>query len=252
MGVIGGRLGYHLLRMMSPDGNQSICSSGDPYNGASKLDLFFGAAFWNELRGKTVIDFGCGFGAEAVEMAKRGARDVIGIDNRERVLTEAKSRAAREGVEKRCRFCTETDAQVDFVISLDAFEHFEDPGNILEIMSTLIRPHGKIWIVFGPTWYHPAGGHLFSVFPWAHLVFTESALIRWRSDFKTDGATRFSEVAGGLNQMTVKRFKQLVSTSPFEFDELDLIPIRRLRHFSNRLTQEFFTSCVRCRLVLRK
>jgi hypothetical protein len=36
----------------------------------------------------------------------------------------------------------------------------------------------------------------------AHLIFKERALIRWRAGFKTDGATRFGEVAAGLNQMT--------------------------------------------------
>ena len=252
MGIIGGRLGYNLLRMISPGGNQSMCSAGDPYGGASKLDIFFGSEFWADLQGKVAIDFGCGVGTEAVEMAKRGASNVIGIDIRENVLAEARSLAVREGVEGRCTFCTATDSKVDLVVSLDAFEHFEDPQSVLESLRTMIQPHGKIWIVFGPPWYHPAGGHLFSVFPWAHLVFTESSLIRWRSDFKADGATRFSEVAGGLNQMTVKRFKKLVSASPFRFDRLDLIPIRRLRHISNRLTREFFTSCVRCRLVLRK
>ena len=106
-------------------------------------------------------------------------------------------------------------------------------------------------ISFGPPWFHPHGGHLFSVFPWAHLIFTENALIRWRSDFKTDGAKRFGEVEGGLNQMTVKRFKKIISASPFRFDRLDIVPIRRLRYPSNVITKEFFTSIVRCRLVLR-
>jgi hypothetical protein len=58
-------------------------------------------------------------------------------------------------------------------------------------MRRMIKPDGCVIAAFGPTWFHPLGGHLFSVFPWAHLIFTERALIRWRSDFKTDGATRF-------------------------------------------------------------
>jgi len=32
-------------------------------------------------------------------------------------------------------------------------------------------------------------------------------LIRWRSDFKTDGVTCFSDVAGGLDQITIRRFE---------------------------------------------
>jgi hypothetical protein len=39
------------------------------------------------------------------------------------------------------------------------------------------------------------------------VIFSEKALIRWRSTFKTDRATRFSEVAGGLNQMTIAKFE---------------------------------------------
>jgi hypothetical protein len=106
-------------------------------------------------------------------------------------------------------------------------------------------------VSFGPTWLHPLGGHLFSVFPWAHLIFSEKALIRWRSTFKTDGATRFSEVAGGLNQMTIAKFEDLVANSPLQFAGFELVPIKKLRPFHNRLTREFTTAIVRCRLVKR-
>ena len=69
---------------------------------------------------------------------------------------------------------------------------------------------GEIWISFAWSWYHPYGGHLFSIFPWAHLVFSEECLIRWRANFKDDGATRFSEVSGGLNQITIAQFEKLI------------------------------------------
>jgi SAM-dependent methyltransferase len=137
------------------------------------------------------------------------------------------------------------------VVSLDAFEHFADPEAILQSMSTLLRPAGEVLVSFGPTWYHPLGGHLFSVFPWAHLIFSEQALIRWRSTFKTDGATRFGEVAGGLNQMTIAKFEQLVAGSHLKFTDLEVVPIRKLRRFHNHLTREFTTAIVRCRLVKR-
>ena len=134
-------------------------------------------------------------------------------------------------------------------VSIDAFEHFANPAEILRMMNKLLQPMGEVLISFGPTWYHPLGGHLFSVFPWAHLVFSEKALIRWRSTFKTDGATRFSEVAGGLNQMTVRKFEGLIRGSTFKLINLELIPIRKLRPFHSRLTREFTTAIVRCRLV---
>ena len=104
---------------------------------------------------------------------------------------------------------------------------------------------------FGPTWYHPYGGHLFSVFPRAaHLVFTERALLRWRADFKTDGATRFEEVEGGLDRMTIRRFERLVAASPVRCARLEPVPIRGWTPLvRSRLTREALTATVRCELA---
>src|SRR5690606_21682554 len=116
---------------------------------------------------------------------------------------------------------------------IDSFEHFDDPPAILQTMDRMLKPGGEVRISFGPTWLHPYGGHLFSVFPWAHLIISEKALIRWRQGFKTDGATRFHEVEGGLNQMTIRRFERIVRESPFEFASLELVPIRKVRWLAN-------------------
>jgi SAM-dependent methyltransferase len=210
-----------------------------------------GDRFWKTIPGKTVIDFGCGEGAEAIEIARRGARRVIGIDIREEILEIARRRALTAGVQGECEFASSTTERAEIVISLDAFEHFGDPAAVLDAMATLLDSAGEVFVSFGPTWYHPLGGHLFSVFPWAHLIFSEQALIRWRASFKADGATRFSEVAGGLNQMTIRRFEKLVERSAFKFAELELVPIRKLQRIHNRLTREFTTAIVRCRLAKR-
>ena len=116
-------------------------------------------------------------------------------------------------------------------------------------MYDLLKPSALAVISFGPTWYHPLGGHLFSVFPWAHLIFSEPALIRWRSRIRNDGATRFAEVEGGLNQMTVAGFEKLLRTSLFRIETLETVPIRKLRPVHSRITREFTTAVVRARLV---
>jgi SAM-dependent methyltransferase len=247
VGIIGGELGYRLLRRISPAGGEGGCD-GSVYEGRSKMEVLFGPGIWDELRDRVVVDFGCGEGAEAVEVAEHGAARVIGVDLRESVLAAARHRAERAGVAGRCRFTTRADEPADVVLSLDAFEHFADPAGVLRVMRGMLKETGRVVAVFGPTWYHPLGGHLFSVFPWAHLVFTERALIRWRSDFKTDGATRFGEVEGGLNQMTIGRFERLVGESDFEVERLEAVPIRRLAWLANPLTREFTTAVVRCRL----
>ena len=173
------------------------------------------------------------------------------MDIREHVLRIARQNAVETGLEDRCQFVSSTNEPADVIISIDAFEHFSDPAGVLHAMHVLLRPRGFVLVSFGTPWYHPWGGHLFSVFPWAHILFREEALIRWRSNFKTDGATRFGEVAGGLNQMTIRRFERLVRASPFAFAELETIPVRRLRFLHSVLTREFTTAIVRCRLVKR-
>lgn len=238
---------YRLLKKFAPHPP----TSGDVYADRSKVLTMLGADFYSHVAGKLVIDFGCGYGDEAVEMAQRGPIRVIGIDLRESVLEQARKKALAAGVQDTCSFVTATTELADVVVSLDAFEHFEDPAAILRMMNTLLKPGGTVHVSFGPTWYHPLGGHLFSVFPWAHLLFSEKALMRWRSDFKTDGATHFGEVAGGLNQMTITYFEQLIAESPFQFSSFEPVPIRKLRCLHCRLTREFTVAVVRCRLMKR-
>ncbi len=250
-GVIGGRVGYRLLRWLAGRAPGRDRCSGEAYRRRGKLEVLLGPGVWRELEGRTVLDFGCGTGADAVEIARRGARKVIGLElgTRKHLLEIARRSAADAGVADRCVFATEVRERADAIVSIDGFEHYADPAGVLAAMTRLLRPGGRILIAFGPPWFHPLGGHLFSVFPWAHLIFTEKALLRWRSDFKTDGATRFGEVEGGLNQMTVRRFQRLVAESGCAVERLECVPIRRLAFLSTGLTRELVTSLVRCRLA---
>jgi SAM-dependent methyltransferase len=250
MGIIGGEIGYQLLRRVNRVSASSYCD-GSAYVGKSKIEVLLGSNIWDELAGKVVIDFGCGTGEDSIEIAQRSAKQVIGLDIRQSVLDQAAQAAEKAGVSGKCRFTMSSEERADVILSVDAFEHFSDPAAVLKQMRRLVKDDGCVIAAFGPTWYHPLGGHLFSVFPWSHLVFTENALIRWRSDFKSDGATRFGEVEGGLNQMTIRRFEKLVSESDFRFERLETIPIRRLEGVANRLTREFTTAIVRCKLVPR-
>lgn len=250
MGMIGGTLGYRILKRISGNGENDHCD-GSAYVNKSKLEVLLGPDIWGEIAGKTVIDFGCGEGSEAIELARKGAGQVIGLDPWTQRLDAARRAAELSGVSDRCTFTTTTDVKADVIISMDSFEHFDDPPNILRIMRSLIKEDGRVLIAFGCPWLHPFGGHQFSVFPWAHLIFTERALIRWRADFKMDGATRFGEVEGGLNQMTIRRMKQIIGESPFVIERFEPVPIRRARRLHNPVTQEWLTAIVRCTLVPR-
>ncbi len=214
-----------------------------------KLERLLGAAAVGRFRGRSVLDFGCGEGREVLDAVCAGAARAVGLDQRPEVLARARANAEAAGLAERCAFVTRWTEPVDVIYSLDAFEHFADPAGILVEMNRLLKPGGELLISFGPPWRHPLGGHVFSVFPWAHLVFSESALCRWRATFKTDGARRFHEVEGGLNRMTIGRFERLVAESELRLDRFELVPIRPLRRAHVTWTREFTTALVRCRLV---
>lgn len=248
MGFIGGGVGYRLLRIIAPHGDDGGC--GDELDPSTRLTHAFGPRVFERLSGRTVADFGCGCGAVAVAIARMVAdARVVGIDIQTRHLKRARQSAAAAGVGARCHFMTRLSEPVDVILSLDAFEHFDDPADVLDTMHEWLRPGGTVLAAFGPTWFHPHGGHLFSVFPWAHLMFTEAALMRWRADFKRDGASRFREVEGGLNRMSIRRFERLVSESPLELDWVRLIPIRGIELLARHPFREMGTSLVACRLI---
>jgi SAM-dependent methyltransferase len=244
MSLIGGALGIALLNWASRNGAVERCDIATAYIGRSKLEVLLGPRIWDQTRGKDVLDFGCGPGSEAVEIAEHGARHVIGIDLRQRWLDLGVEHAAERGVADRCTFAREWSDPVDLIVSLDSFEHFSDPAGVLTHMRGLLRPGGKVLAAFGPTWYHPLGGHIYSVFPFSHLLFSERALVRWRAMHKSDGATTIAE--SGLNKMTISRFIRLVEASPLKFASFELLPIRPLRLIANRVTREFTTAAVRC------
>jgi ubiquinone/menaquinone biosynthesis C-methylase UbiE len=250
MRFIGGTVGYTLLKWIAPREESLTFMDGSAYARKSKLEVLLGRGFFDEIQGKTVIDFGCGTGGDAIEMALRGAGRVIGVDIRQSFLETAQRRAVEAGVADRCVFVTTPDEPADIVVSLDSFEHFEDPAEILRVMDRYLAPAGAVVASFGPPWYHPRGGHLFSVFPWAHLVFTDAALLRWRKGFRPQQTAR-TVAECGLNMMTVSRFERLVAESPFRFERFEARPIRGYRCFKAPLLREIGTSIVACTLTRR-
>ncbi len=64
-----------------------------------------------------MLDFGCGEGEEAIELAQAGAKKVIGIDIRPAIVERAREKAVQAGVSHLCCFWTHTDERVDAVTS---------------------------------------------------------------------------------------------------------------------------------------
>ncbi len=212
----------------------------------SNVERLFGSNIWPEFQDRTVVDFGCGDGPDAIAIAQHGARHVYGFDIRESVLKIARNRA---DTFPNLTFTTDLSSipKVDIVLSIDGFEHFDDPEGALAAMKNLLQPNGKIIVSFGYPWYHPFGGHCFSFFPWSHVLLPESFLC-W---LRTNGRKHFHEVPGGLNQMSIRRFERIVSNSGLRCERLDCVPIGAVRWLHSHWTREVFTSVVQCELIRR-
>lgn len=269
---LGGQLGYRLLSALCrrPQTAGDAPSRPAAHGGAARLEQLFGSVVWKEFADRRVLDFGCGQGAEAVAAAKHGAQRVWGLDIQEHRLEAARQLAQAEGVADRCVFLNPFQAAgeiedlqgtIDCAYSIDSFEHYADPGDIVAQFHNLLAPGGRLLISFGPPWKNPYGSHLRYLcrWPWIHLLFREETLMAVRANYRDDGARRYSEVEGGLNQMTLARFRKLVADSPFQLEALQTVPLStrflqgpRFWHplFTNPLAREYCTSIVLC--LLRK
>jgi SAM-dependent methyltransferase len=120
------------------------------------------------------------------------------------------------------------DEKFDVVISKDSLEHYTDPENFMLDIKKYLKPGGKIVIRFGPLWKSPGGGHINYItrFPWAHLLFPESVIMRERKKCRPgESATTFEEY--GLNKITFKRFMKIIKKCGFQMDYLKINVVAR-------------------------
>lgn len=176
------------------------------------------------IRGASVVDFGSGYGHQAMALHKRFNCRVLGLEIEDGKLAYSKSKCAQIGIDE-AKVCFRNAPRKrdfgkhDLVLSLNSFEHFNNPDEILVQMKRLLAPGGKILISFGPPWYAPYGSHMnyFCKIPWVNLLFSEDTIMRVRSRFRDDGATRFEEVPGGLSRMSVAKFESLMRKHNLKF-----------------------------------
>jgi 2-polyprenyl-6-hydroxyphenyl methylase/3-demethylubiquinone-9 3-methyltransferase len=104
------------------------------------------------VRGKRVLDVGCGGGILADSMARSGA-EVLGIDLADKPLKVAQLHALEAqtaGVTYREisaeALAAEQPASFDVVTCMEMLEHVPDPASIVRACSSLVKPGG--WVFF--------------------------------------------------------------------------------------------------------
>ena len=103
------------------------------------------------LKGRRVLDVGCGGGILSDSMARRGA-DVTGIDLATKALKVAKLHALEaqtEGVQY-CEISAEVLAveqpeTFDVVTCMEMLEHVPDPSSVVKACAALVKPGGYVF-----------------------------------------------------------------------------------------------------------
>lgn len=109
-----------------------------------------------ELRGKSVLDVGCGSGRYALEFAQQGADKILGIDYAQAMIELAKSHAENVKEKAKCSFVcghfTDYDfrEQFDYTVAMGFFDYLKNPSAYLTKMKSLTR--SKIIASFPKKW----------------------------------------------------------------------------------------------------
>ncbi|MDP1595937.1 MAG: bifunctional 2-polyprenyl-6-hydroxyphenol methylase/3-demethylubiquinol 3-O-methyltransferase UbiG [Methylotenera sp.] len=102
------------------------------------------------LKGKRVLDVGCGGGILSEAMYFKGA-DVIGIDLGEKALNVAKLHQLESGAQVAYQLlpveqlATEQPASFDVVTCMEMLEHVPDPASIVAACAKLVKPGGSVF-----------------------------------------------------------------------------------------------------------
>jgi SAM-dependent methyltransferase len=184
--------------------------------------------FDDEIRGKSLLDFACGLGFQAVALIQNGASRVLGIDTNAEVLGRARLSVRAHDLESRITLKTHLDpvdeGAFDVVLSQNGMEHFTQPTLALEVMLKALKRGGKMLLTFGPPWLSPYGAHMqfFTHVPWVNLLFSERTVMNVRRRFRNDGLETYEPA---LNRMTLGKFERLLASTGLqvEYQQYDCV-----------------------------
>jgi 2-polyprenyl-6-hydroxyphenyl methylase/3-demethylubiquinone-9 3-methyltransferase len=115
----------------------------DDYDLGRRRDVLVDRFLGGSIRGRLVLDAGCGVGGVTRALVARGAR-VIALDIGPRLAAETRARCgcrAVVGTIARTGFASET---FDAVLSSEAIEHTADPKQAVVELYRLVKPGGSL------------------------------------------------------------------------------------------------------------
>lgn len=127
------------------NGYRELRSSGTNFN-----DLLMQPAMEEmlpDLKGKAVLDIGCGYGHNCLEFINKGAKKVVGTDISEKMLAVAKEESAHPDIEYRLMDMAEISSlnmKFDLVYSSLAFHYAENFKKLTEDIFNLLNDCGVL------------------------------------------------------------------------------------------------------------
>lgn len=123
------------------------------------------------LRGRRILEIGCGFGETSAAIMELFGSDVVAVDVSDLFLS---------GPFKNEQFFRQIDAtsqdmmalgEFDYMLSFDCFEHVENPSKLFTNIRNMLRVGGRAFFRFN-LYRGPSASHLTSYlhFPWCHLI----------------------------------------------------------------------------------
>ena len=127
-------------------------------------------------------------------------------------------------------------------------------------MRSFLRPGGEILLSFAEPWYSHSGSHIGGyaripgtnkAVPWVNLFFSDRALLALRAKFRPDHPAHLEDIEGGLNKMTLAKFRRIVRNSGLIVRDLRYFPTLGLPLVSRiPVIRELLTSAVSCTLTV--
>jgi ubiquinone/menaquinone biosynthesis C-methylase UbiE len=236
------------------------------------LGLFSRNVF-EELRHRRILDFGCGFGGKAVELASRlTTSTVVGVEVHQHKIIKASDYAQRRRVQN-CNFllCTAHEIplqaeSVDAIISHDVIEHVLDPAASISELRRVLKRGGRAYIVFPP--YDGALSHhldYITMVPGLHWCFSADTIMETVNQLlTTEYGRRFNtppqplptysvfarkRVLPSLNGLGTRDFLDLAKTG-FHLKCLERVTIfHKLQKFGMSYNWTSYLSRATCKLV---
>tara|TARA_B100000989_G_scaffold297545_2_gene283614 strand:- start:28 stop:1041 length:1014 start_codon:yes stop_codon:yes gene_type:complete len=169
---------------------------------SARSRLKYLASFGVDLQGKDLVDFGAGHGENLMIVKDFGLNSCIGYDFSDDRFNEHKKNLSAEVLSliefKTLDLVVENIGynNCDIILSFSAFEHFSDPGEVLNRCYNALRPGGVLYAEFA-AYNAPFATHrkLFSGVPYVQNIFNDEVAYEFfYTDLKiNEGINRYTE-----------------------------------------------------------